>query len=200
MEMLLARAAVSAACCCLVLQAKGAAAQLPPEIRVDRYLLYAEKQSGKRDFFPAKQAMHRIPALRAQHVLELSEAFFFQYPQVSEGAGRHDGAIESVTRYLTLAGREGAHYREALQLLNSAETVKAAAVEATRRRAEEAIAGMEFGTVQGGSFQMGSKSREASRDERPVTRVVISRAFELEKYEVTSEQWEAVMGTNPSWD
>ena len=55
---------------------------------------------------------------------------------------------------------------------------------------------MEFVAVPVGSFGMGSKSREASRDERPVTRVVISRAFELAKHEVPQEHWEAVTGPN----
>ena len=47
---------------------------------------------------------------------------------------------------------------------------------------------------------MGSKSREASSDERPLTREVISRAFELGKFEVTQGQWEAGMGENASAD
>lgn len=70
--------------------------------------------------------------------------------------------------------------------------------EAARRSAEEAIAGMEFVTVPAGSFRMGSKRREASSDERPLTRVAISRAIGLGKYEVTQGQWEAVMGWNRS--
>ena len=59
--------------------------------------------------------------------------------------------------------------------------------EAASRRAEAAIGGMEFVRVPAGSFRMGSKSREASSDERPVTQVVISGAFDLGKYEVTQE-------------
>ena len=37
-----------------------------------------------------------------------------------------------------------------------------------------------------------------STSEEPVTRVRISRAFELGKHEVTQAEWEAVMGSNPS--
>ena len=45
---------------------------------------------------------------------------------------------------------------------------------------------------------MGSTSEEAYSSEQPVTRVRISRAFELGKHEVTQAEWEAVMGSNPS--
>ena len=58
--------------------------------------------------------------------------------------------------------------------------------------------GMEFVWVPAGEFRMGSTGRFADSDERPVTRVRISRGFWLGKYEVTQRQWQAVMGRNPS--
>ena len=58
--------------------------------------------------------------------------------------------------------------------------------------------GMEFVRIPAGEFRMGSTSSEAYGNEQPVTRVRISRAFELGKAEVTQGQWEAVMGSNPS--
>ena len=58
--------------------------------------------------------------------------------------------------------------------------------------------GIEFVLVPPGVFRMGSTSDQADKDERRVTRVRISRAFHLGKYEVTQGQWEAVMGDNPS--
>ncbi len=58
--------------------------------------------------------------------------------------------------------------------------------------------GMEFVRVPAGEFRMGSESGFADDDEKPVTRVKISRAFYLGKYEVTQGQWETVMGSNPS--
>ena len=57
---------------------------------------------------------------------------------------------------------------------------------------------MEFMRIPAGEFRMGSTSAEAFETEQPVTRVRISRAFDLGKYEVTQAQWQAVMGTNPS--
>ena len=52
--------------------------------------------------------------------------------------------------------------------------------------------------VPAGDFLMGSTSSEADDDESPVTRVRISRGFWLGRHEVTQDQWQAVMGTNPS--
>ena len=54
---------------------------------------------------------------------------------------------------------------------------------------------MEFVLIHPGSFRMGSDSRE----EAPARDVTITEPFYLGKYEVTQEQWEAAMGTNPSY-
>ena len=58
--------------------------------------------------------------------------------------------------------------------------------------------GIEFVWIPPGEFRMGSTSRHADSDEKPVTRVRISRGYWMGKFEVTQRQWQAVMGTNPS--
>jgi formylglycine-generating enzyme required for sulfatase activity len=54
--------------------------------------------------------------------------------------------------------------------------------------------------IPGGSFEMGSPAAEEGRDdeEGPVHTVRVS-PFWMGKYEVTQGQWEAVMGSNPSY-
>ena len=99
----------------------------------------------------AKQALDRILQLQGQLDLEVPDSVFFRYAQVLERAELYDEAMQFVMRYLTLAERDGAHYREALRLLNSAEEAKAAA--------EAAIAGMEFVPVPAGSFRIRSKHK-----------------------------------------
>ena len=47
-----------------------------------------------------------------------------------------------------------------------------------------------------GSFKMGST--DGHTDEEPVHEVALSKAFYMGKYEVTQEQWEVVMNSNPS--
>jgi formylglycine-generating enzyme required for sulfatase activity len=54
--------------------------------------------------------------------------------------------------------------------------------------------------IPAGSFTMGSPDSDSSAffDERPQHQVRITRPFYMAKYLVTQEQWEAVMGSNPS--
>ena len=181
----------------LLLPAVVAAMQLPPDIQADRYLVRAQRQIEEQDFAAARQSMEQILELEAEHGLQLPAEFFYRYAEVLGRLDLHDEAVEAVTKYLTLAGRDGEHYREALELLDQAEQAKAAAEEA-RRRAESVIAGMEFVWVPEGEFLMGSESEEADDDEQPLTRVRISQGFFLGKYEVTQAEWRAVMGTNPA--
>jgi len=55
---------------------------------------------------------------------------------------------------------------------------------------------MDFVLVPRGSFVMGGDAGAA--DEKPAHRVVITRPFYLAKHPVTQQQWETLMGTNPS--
>ncbi|MBM3860339.1 MAG: formylglycine-generating enzyme family protein [Verrucomicrobia bacterium] len=54
---------------------------------------------------------------------------------------------------------------------------------------------MEFILIPTGSFRMGSDKRP---DTKPMHRVEFTKPFYMGKYEVTQEQWEKVMGNNPS--
>jgi formylglycine-generating enzyme required for sulfatase activity len=60
---------------------------------------------------------------------------------------------------------------------------------------------LELVLIPPGKFYMGSPEEEKSRlpNEGPQHTANLSRAFYLGKYEVTQEQWEQVMGSNPSW-
>lgn len=61
--------------------------------------------------------------------------------------------------------------------------------------------GMEFVLISAGEFYMGSPTREKRRKlwESPVHRVAIKKPFYLSRYPVTQEQWQEVMGDNPSY-
>ena len=51
--------------------------------------------------------------------------------------------------------------------------------------------------VKGGTFTMGSHNPGAAIDERPVHRVTLP-SFSIGRYQVTQEEWETIMGSNPS--
>ena len=176
----------------LLLAGEGTA-QLPPDIQADRYLIEAERHIGTGDYAAAKAALDRLLALQAAHDLTLPAAFWFKHAQVAYQAGSYADAVESVTRYLTTAGRAGAHYRAALELLDQAE--------AGPPRAVRNSLGMEFVLIEAGTFAMGSPATESGRsgNEGPVHRVTLSQPFYLGRYEVTQGQWAAVMGDNPSF-
>jgi len=53
-----------------------------------------------------------------------------------------------------------------------------------------------FVLIPAGSFMMGDADGESC--DKPVHQVRITKPFYLGKYEVTQEQWQAIMGTNPS--
>ena len=58
--------------------------------------------------------------------------------------------------------------------------------------------GMKFVWIEPGSFQMGSNDEELQRS-RPVHKVKLTKGHYLQTTQVTQAQWEAVMGTNPSY-
>ena len=60
--------------------------------------------------------------------------------------------------------------------------------------------GMTFNLIEKGSFTMGSPEGELGRDEDEVEHTVtITKDFYIQTTEVTQAQWEAVMGTTPSF-
>jgi formylglycine-generating enzyme required for sulfatase activity len=62
---------------------------------------------------------------------------------------------------------------------------------------EELARAIDMVRINGGTFQMGSNSSEASSDEQPAHKVTLS-SFHIGKYEVTQGLWRAVIGSNPS--
>jgi len=60
------------------------------------------------------------------------------------------------------------------------------------------LLGVEMVSVGAGSFEMGQNGDGSSGNITPVHQVTLS-GFYMGKYEVTQEQWQAVMGNNPSY-
>lgn len=60
--------------------------------------------------------------------------------------------------------------------------------------------GMEFVLMPAGAFIMGENEplAEGKDDERPAHEVTISKPYYIGRHEVTQEQWQRIMGSNPS--
>ena len=101
-----------------------AAAQLPPEIMMDRHLLQAEQLMAEENHQAALDEMNQVVALQGEHGLALPDAFDFRYAQAAFSAGLIPDALESVNQYLAAAGRDGEFYRTALELLIEVESIQ----------------------------------------------------------------------------
>ena len=197
-----------------------AAAVLPPEIQVDLNLRKAEQAVREGDAAAAREAMERLEELEREHGLEPAPEDQYRYAQAWAAAGEPERALAAAVRYLQAGGREAEHYTAALDLINRGGSLAAPAVAGNaaasrvgpvapagtprvtvvqpRAGGSREFDGMEFVWVPSGEFLMGSTSSEANDNEHPLTRVRISRGFWLGKHEVTQDQWQAVMGSNPS--
>ena len=105
----------------VLLSAPAAVAQLPPEIQADRYLLATRQAIERQDFAAAQTALDKMSVLETEQGLKLPEEFYFRSAQVAQQTRRPARAVQMVTRYLQMAGRDGKHYIEALELLDAAE-------------------------------------------------------------------------------
>ena len=103
------------------LPARQVAAELPPEILADKYLIHAEQLHAAKDYAGAFKVMEKIIALQKEHNLKLSDEFHFKYAHVALSADSTRIALESVSKYLSATGKEGKFYNEALALLLKAE-------------------------------------------------------------------------------
>ena len=89
----------------------------------------------------------------------------------------------------------------------SAEAAKSAQMELAKRLQKEAEEKIDLGKgvklemvlIPAGKFMMGSPASEVGRvDNETQHEVTLTKPFYMGKYEVTQEQWQAVMGNNPS--
>ena len=110
---------VAAATC--MLAAALLAAQLPPDVHVDRLWLRAERQIDNEEYWSALASLEEILELQTEHEVATPESFWFSHAVASHRAGLHTQAAASATSYVASAGRNGEHYLAALELLDAAE-------------------------------------------------------------------------------
>ncbi len=116
----ISRMTVTLTCAALVAIAPAAAQELPPEVRMDRYMVQVDRQLGNNQYAAALRSLDLVLELQQISGLELPESFWMKRAEVALGAGDSTEAITSVSRYLETAGRDAEHYTEALGLLDQA--------------------------------------------------------------------------------
>ncbi len=125
--------------CVLLVNCTEVRAELPPEIMADRYLVQAEELYAEKEYAGAFKVMEKIVALQKTHNFKLPDEYHFRYAQLALSADSMQIALDSVNRYLVLAGRDGEFYKEALALSLKAESPEISA--------EETCAGKPYGVA-----------------------------------------------------
>ena len=157
--------------------------EMHPSALANLDLRQAMSFMGKRDYAKVRGALEDLLSFQAYEE-------DFQSPHTWDVLRR----IEDFSLKILEAANRGSsvHTVAARALVN---TVRAE-IAAREAEARAAIQAMAFVPIPAGTFLMGSEG--AFADERRVTKVKISKPYHLGKYEVTQDQWEAVMGRNPS--
>lgn len=106
----------------LHLQQAAQNAQLPQDIQVDRFMLRAEQAMERTEYDGARSALESVLKLEGRGA-RLPGDFHFLRARLSFQDGLYAQSLESLERYLVLAARGSERYREALELLDQAESL-----------------------------------------------------------------------------
>ena len=187
----------------LFLLGPAAAQELPSEMLADKHLLEAVAaiENGN-----PQQALEIFEVIEALDV-EAPAMFAWHYGRALVEHGTEPEAWRKgrslLARFAIGAGRDSEHYSPALEMILAAEARLEAAERLARIKLRLPAILLEVDAdlvrVEGGTFTMGCtpEQLDCDSDESP-TREVRVNAFELGRFEVTQELWEAVMGENPS--
>jgi formylglycine-generating enzyme required for sulfatase activity len=174
--------------------------ELPPEIQVDILIGAAEKDILAGKWKDAVRGLEKALKLG----VKLPGEFHFHYGKAFFKTGDYDAALTSLTSYLTLVGKDGEYYEEAVTLVvdakNEQEDAKLRSSESKHQRTEAASETEDnMVYIKGGCFDMGNifGDVEAEGGEKPVHTVCVGD-FYLGKTEVTQKQWVDIMGYNPA--
>lgn len=181
---------------------------LPDDILADQYKLELTNAIKRKNVREAKQIFRKLSTVTDTAPWRLQFSFGkllvehgTTLDDIRRGQGQLEhiivnfkeikeyGLYEPILRLLSKAQRKGAPEQQPRQ-----DVKRAAQVDINKLFQPTMV------TVQGGTFLMGCElaQKDCIADQNPVHQVQVS-SFRISKYEVTQEQWEAVMGTNPSF-
>ena len=187
----------------LSLAGPAVAQDLPPDVLADKLLLEAGAALAGGDPQQASRALREIEAL------DVEPPPMFAYVQGRLLAEHGDGEEAwrkgrlLLARFAVAVGRDSEHYTPALEAIVAAEGRLGAAARLARLegRLPEILreVSAQMVRVEGGPFTMGCtpEQEQCGADEKPTHPVQVA-SFEIGRFEVTQELWEAVLGENPS--
>jgi len=172
--------------------------ELAPEVQLDLLVNSATKSMKAGRWEDAVQSFEKAMKLG----VSLPGEFHFLYGKALYKTRSYEYALSSLTVYLTLVGRDGEYYEDAITLVVDAENKQKEEMRRTsesKQQKVEAASETEDGMVyvKGGCFDMGDIFDTGASDEKPVHTVCLGD-FYLGKTEVTQKQWKDVTGSNPS--
>ncbi len=170
----------------------------PPEVQVDILIKSAKKDLEDERWVDAVESFKKAMKLG----VNLPGEFHFLYGKALFKTGSYEYSLSSLANYITLVGRDGEYYEEAITLVvdagNKQKEKMHLASELKHQQTEDASE-TEDGMVliKGGCFDMGDIFGTGVDDEKPVHTVCVAD-FYLAKTEVTQKQWEDIVGDNPA--
>jgi len=96
-----------------VLATNTIAANLPPEILADKYILEAKKRVIEKEFSAAEKSFEKIEKLN----IKVPDAFFFHYGKILSKTGKAIKSVDYLVKYLQISGNKGQFYHQTLELL-----------------------------------------------------------------------------------
>ena len=87
-------------------------------VQVDRYLLRIERLLDAQDHAGAFNVMQQVEELYDAYGVNIPPEVDYRYAQIASQAGSFEAARDAADRYLVATGRDGASYRDVLELLD----------------------------------------------------------------------------------
>ncbi|MHC4268269.1 MAG: formylglycine-generating enzyme family protein [Planctomycetota bacterium] len=168
----------------------------PLEAQVDILIKSAKKDLEDERWVDAVESFEKAMKLG----VNLPGDFHFLYGKALFKTGSYEYSLSSLANYITLVGRDGEYYEEAITLVVDAGNRQKEKIRRTSElKHQQSDTETEDGMVliKGGCFDMGDIFGTGADDEKPVHTVCVGD-FYLGKTEVTQKQWEDVVGDNPS--
>ena len=186
----------------LSLACPAVAQDLPPDMLADKLVLEAGAALASGDPQQASRALREVEALD----VEPPAMFAYVKGRVLTEHGDGEEAWRRgrllLAQFAVAAGRDSEHYAPALEAIVAAEGRIRAAARLARlgSRLSEVLqeVGAQMVRVEGGTFTMGCtpEQENCADDEKPAHPVQVE-SFQIGRFEMTQELWEAVMGENP---